>query len=414
MKLKLYSSAFLLCICINLSFAQWFDPKTDTLGFGHDLVGLAATDQNTWIAAGGNSSVYRTTDGWQTFTRLNTSIYTSVRTASAGYNGFFAIHTSPDLWISNNNGLNWSIGGGSGIEYLNMLDSAYGIGTYGCGVLRTTNGGQNWSTLGSVCNNNNSMWGISFPDKKHGFVCGNNSVFASTSDSGATWVDIHTNASFASSGIAYDVFFVDQNIGYVTRGENSSGCSIKKTIDGGLTWTDLSSNFQSVAGTSNKNMRLYFLDANTGYVTHGGKIYKTINGGLNWNLEHTHPRLNPDVYTYSNVKRKGNNLVFSGDGCMISVFKLSSTSGLPDNHMNQLTIHCYPNPANEQVNIKTNSTIVKVELVDLLGTVVFSLPNGTQSQNVEINTAALSAGIYFVKITDKKGNGNSAKIVVEH
>lgn len=414
MKLKSYLSALILCIFINQSSAQWFDPKTDTLGFGHDLVGLAATDQNTWIAAGGNSSVFRTTDGWQTFSRLNTSIYTSVRAASAGFNGYFAIHTSPDLWISNNNGLNWSVGGSSGIEYLSMIDSAYGIGTYGCGVLRTTNGGQNWSTLGSVCNNNNSMWGISFPNKKYGFICGNNSVLAGTSDSGLTWVDMHSNANFTYSGIAYDVFFVDQNTGYVTRGENTAGCSIKKTTDGGLTWTDLSSNFQSVAGTMNKNMRLYFLDANTGYVTYGAKIFKTVNGGTSWTLEHTHPRLNPDTYAYSNVKRKGNNLVFSGDGCMVSVFKLSNTNGLRDLNENSITIKCLPNPADEKVNIQCNTKTAKLELLDILGHILYTKQTDLQSQNAELITNSLDAGIYFVKVTDSNGNSNSAKVLVKH
>ena len=56
-----------------------------------------------------------------------------------------------------------------------------------------------------------------------------------------------------------------------------SNGTILKTIDGGTTWTTLSS------GTTNDLNSVYFTDANTGYaVGDTGTILKTIDGGTTW------------------------------------------------------------------------------------------------------------------------------------
>lgn len=57
-------------------------------------------------------------------------------------------------------------------------------------------------------------------------------------------------------------------------------------------------------------------------------------------------------------------------------------------------IKLYPNPSNTLVNIKSNQTINKLELYDLLGKTLVSKSRNTHSIDVRI----LSKGIYILKL----------------
>ncbi len=68
----------------------------------------------------------------------------------------------------------------------------------------------------------------------------------------------------------------------------------------------------------------------------------------------------------------------------------------------------FPNPASEMVNIRSSEFVNEIIVFDNTGRVVINMGN-INSANVELNTARLTPGIYFVKI--KYNNGNNAPVV---
>lgn len=97
-----------------------------------------------------------------------------------------------------------------------------------------------------------------------------------TLNSQAQWNTVYSDPSKN----LVDIQFTSADTGYVL-GDNSVNAFLLKTIDGGLTWTELT------LPLSFAN-RLYFMNNNRGYVMAGGvpvKLLKTIDGGLTWTGE---------------------------------------------------------------------------------------------------------------------------------
>ena len=61
------------------------------------------------------------------------------------------------------------------------------------------------------------------------------------------------------------------------------------------------------------------------------------------------------------------------------------------------TTNIFPNPATEQVAVRSSEQISEVTVVDNTGRVVTEL-GGINSNTCNINTARLSAGMYFIKV----------------
>jgi len=76
-----------------------------------------------------------------------------------------------------------------------------------------------------------------------------------------------------------------------------------------------------------------------------------------------------------------------------------STVGISEIDQNGVSI--YPNPSNGVVNIEMNTTIGRVTVIDVKGTVVIEsvLNNNTGT----LNTSTLANGIYFLRIVTPTG-----------
>jgi photosystem II stability/assembly factor-like uncharacterized protein len=102
----------------------------------------------------------------------------------------------------------------------------------------------------------------------------------STSITFAQWT---LNYSLAGGYYAIDaVHFIDNNTGFIGGLPSSAGAStkIKKTTNGGTTWTDVA--------TVNSGVRdITFVNSNLGFaVGDGGLIAKTTDGGNNWSTQY--------------------------------------------------------------------------------------------------------------------------------
>ncbi len=80
------------------------------------------------------------------------------------------------------------------------------------------------------------------------------------------------------------------------------------------------------------------------------------------------------------------------------VANLEYTEGVGEQSANSVII--YPNPVNDKLTVEAQETIGTVEIYNLMGAMVYSQKNC--GNKVEINTADLQSGIYFIRLTNDK------------
>ena len=80
------------------------------------------------------------------------------------------------------------------------------------------------------------------------------------------------------------------------------------------------------------------------------------------------------------------------------VANLMYTEGVGEQSIQNLVF--YPNPVNDKLTVETQEAIGKVEIYNLMGTLVYSQKGC--ANKVEINTADLQSGIYFIRLTNDK------------
>jgi hypothetical protein len=66
------------------------------------------------------------------------------------------------------------------------------------------------------------------------------------------------------------------------------------------------------------------------------------------------------------------------------------------------SIMIYPNPANDVVHVKSDFDISRIEVMNLTGQVVYN-DIASNPKLAAINTASLQAGVYFIKVSTRKG-----------
>jgi uncharacterized protein (TIGR00156 family) len=93
--------------------------------------------------------------------------------------------------------------------------------------------------------------------------------------------------------------------------------------------------------------------------------------------------------------------------CMI--FPKVSGTGLTEADVETLS-YIFPNPAKDEVMVASSLTMERVEIVNMLGQVVFAAD--VNANSVKVNTAEMGAGNYLVKMYTEAGMATK-KLVVE-
>ncbi len=88
---------------------------------------------------------------------------------------------------------------------------------------------------------------------------------------------------------------------------------------------------------------------------------------------------------------------------------LDGNVGLTDVELNSLS-YVYPNPAKNEVMLASSFSINKVEVVNVLGQVVFA--SDVNANSIKVNTSSFAAGSYVVKMYTESGVATK-KLVVE-
>ncbi|MCX6160445.1 MAG: YCF48-related protein [Ignavibacteriae bacterium] len=231
-----------------------------------------------------NYELFRTTNGgsnWNSVYTNNTYpvtyLYFLNNTTGWGCWGEEGGGYSGRIIKTTNGGLNWTqqYYGRYGIFSIYMFDANRGFATAFDSLLYTTNGGLNWTqrylSLGLIK--------IKFIDSLTGFILKSNDNFYKTTNGGINWTSVSIYLP-PPGGNHFDIFFVDENIGWLGTSYGNSVGYIYKTTNGGNNWVTQAQN--QWGGAKN----LLFLNQNTGFAGFdNGKILKTTNSGSNWFIQ---------------------------------------------------------------------------------------------------------------------------------
>ncbi len=372
--------------------------------------------------------------------------------ASSEYNTTFENYYY--IFRTSNSGANWvQISGGTDwlIKKVWFSDSlnGYAVGglhrlymtedQYGKVVLKTTNGGINWTTvfqLIAIPGSEMEITDLSFISISTGWATGRDGAVLKTTNGGANFNYYYTSPLFRKTSLSFvnsqlgwtagdsgrtaystnggvnwvtqnkltnshlkSIMFINQFTGYVC---GNNGVMFKST-NGGLNWTS------SVTGITSNLNSLHFLNADTGWAAGFNVIIKTTNGGQNWIAQsftaaslNSIKFFNPDIGWACG----GNKMLYTLNGGAVNINQTSTES--PASYTLEQN---YPNPFNPVTKIRfdirnsefrSQNSEVTLKIYDALGREVETLVSGLYTPGkyeATFDGSNYSSGIYFYRIS---------------
>ena len=406
----------------NLNAQSWVQQASGTT---ENLRDIFFVDANTGWVVGENGSILKTTNGgaeWVTKTAVKFAYFigcyfvnSNVGWAS-GDGGLYKTTDGGDTWNIQN--------GPSGLTKVYFADQNNGWtvgGTDGStpyvgDIFITKDGGTTWTHK-----TDNTTWarfyGIQFVDANTGWAYAEvNNTLLKTINGGSDWqIQLNYGTTFEIQGM----YFIDQNTGFVGGNDGKTG-ALRKTTDGGKTWTNKAPGLQYGPGY------IKFFDSKNGIAAGQGQggilgVFTTTDGGENWNVQAT---TFPTGVTGFGLEAgffvdKNTGWAVGDNGLIL---KYASTTGVKDKNSN-LPIEFnlsqnYPNPFNPSTIINYSlpkASMVSIKIYDILGREVASLVNemkdaGTYSVQFSSENYHLTSGIYLYQL--KAGDFSSMKKMI--
>ena len=244
--------------------------------------------------------IHRTTDGGETWDRLHTVETFTEETVGFRSVGFAdnergwigSLTAGYYLWQTEDGGLtirnitarlgSSDLQGICGLWAVNR-DVVYGVGTYfgPARLVKSSNGGLSWK-IKNMDLLARRLIDVFFFDENRGFVVGGSgsdrdsrAVILATEDGGATWETRYTSQNPGEWG--WKISFPTPEIGYVSVERFPTGAArVLKTTDGGKTWSE------SVVSGSRPLQGIGFTTESTGWASGRGTTSTTTDGGLTW------------------------------------------------------------------------------------------------------------------------------------
>lgn len=311
-------------------------------------------------SAMGSEGIIKTTDGGTNWFMADTTVGTGSSFAGESLffvdnNTGFAVKDIHFIYKTENRGKSWfqvynSFGGAiiSSI-FFTSSSTGYAVGPYSPVILKTTDGGNNWSIVTTIYPLNS----IFFPSKEVGYSVGWNGIIVKTADGGDTWKQ---QTSGVSSLLKLNsIYCLNDNFCFAV-GDNGT---ILKTINGGAAWT------KELSGTT--------LRLNSIYCTPGGDCFVAGDSGV--------------------------------------MLKTVTGVGMTKANEQQINVKIYPNPVTEQLTIDGTMAGIAISLHDMAGREVYKAASKQNKEILDLQQ--LGAGIYLLQLTAKDGYKVVRKIVKE-
>jgi photosystem II stability/assembly factor-like uncharacterized protein len=277
-------------LCVALLFmcsahAQW--AWQNSLPQGNALNQVVSLNSTTLVGVGGYGTVLRSTDSGTNWTVVPTPTTDNLNdvqffTSSVGV----AVGNRGAILRTTDGGLNWSeqrFLAPENYSNISVVNATLGFSvvkstTYSM-VIKTTNAGASWDTVGRIGNQGfvSEVRKIVFSSEQNGVAIDAFGNICRTTNGGTSWI-----VPGGSSTSYFDVVFTNATTGYLVGTNSSNTAFISKTTNGGATW-------QAIPNISNVFLsRVFFADANNGYATgsisftSNYAVYRTTNAGGTW------------------------------------------------------------------------------------------------------------------------------------
>jgi photosystem II stability/assembly factor-like uncharacterized protein len=276
-------------------------------GISGNLVAVDFPTPTTGYISGINGVLYKTTDGGDSYQDIS---------HMAGYDsyGLDFVSENTGYMINNNSNVDGNVfkttDGGQNWQELTVPAHMWrcisfhdeNIGFVGGGIInysqdaagklfKTIDGGQNWTEV--VISNLKIVRDIFFVNSSVLFITTDHARVYKSTDGGNSWTLLPHTLNTAINGVylsPHTIYFKNLNEGYcLTNGTGAVGIGtfLSKTMDGGLTWSEITLP-SSGYSTYNYYVSLLFTNANAGYLSGGNfvenkaSILKTTDGGNTW------------------------------------------------------------------------------------------------------------------------------------
>jgi photosystem II stability/assembly factor-like uncharacterized protein len=380
-----------------------------------------------WITANPKGMFYSRTNNNYIAGRTN-----SVAFVNGQPNVMYIAAAQGGVWKTTNSGVNWvaltdflpTLACGDvvvnqsnpNIVYLGTGELNYsGDSQYGDGIFKSTNAGVSWVQVapGSLVGTRCSQMAIDPTNSNIVYFAGNNGVFKST-NAGANWANM-------SSGTNANCIFIDPSntqVLYISTGGTSAGL-IRKSTDGAVSWTTLTSGLPSGMGRiqlamskSNFNILYASIAASSGGSLLG--LYRTTDAGASWTLQASSPNYLGSQGWYDNAvtvhPTNPNLVVVGGLDLYVSttggtgLVQKSSWSTTNSQNMTHADIHrldyngtnlfCMSdggiyrstNDGNNWVDLNHDISTLQYQSADYDVTNILKLQGGTQDNNKQTST----------------------------
>lgn len=403
-------------------------PNWRLLSTGVDSTFLCIDIVDTLVAYAGtkNGKVIKTTDGGNTWTVPALSQGGDVTSvfAVSDQKAFIIVNSAASTKIRRtlSFGASWGTvyedtSPGAHLNGIHMFDenNGFAVGNPVSGqwdLLKTTNGGANWFSAGSLPQNGSEVGftnSMDWVDDQHGWFGTNNNRVYKTTDGGSTWLSY--NISFNNNTM---VSFESEQKGI------ASGDATDRTTDGGLTWittpNQIPGNVQAGSSVKGVDDRYYFV--------YDFEVYKTTDQGDNFIIDYS--QLNNFNSIDIELVKVGENNWITGyavgeSGTIAKYIELLLAVGtentgeyLPADYTLKQN---FPNPFNPTTTIEFSLPVVadvRLTVYNILGQEVITLLDEQRSaglHSVNWNAtdsygAKLSSGIYFYKLKASDADGN--------
>ncbi len=424
---KLFLVIFLI-VTAN-AYSQW--TFVSTLPSPQNINSISVVDQNIiWVACD-NATLYKTTNGGLNWISRGTGL------PSGNLYGISALDTS-NCWVgtvngsiyrTSNGGLNWALQfslAGSFSNGIKMFNANYGVyqgDPTGNGqpyqFRYTTNGGTNW-ILSPGAPIATSEFGVinawDWTDTSHFWIGSANTVASATTAKvyktsigfgGGAWTNASLPGTGGTAGLYYQaIAFTDNNNGMA----GSNGSDLKKTTDGGVTWSSVPlpgglTTFAAINMNGLKDgsgtIRASLNDGTLNY------CFKTTNLGTVWTSE-TLPAT-AQTNGLQDMEFLSSTLGFAGGnlGTFLRFGNPSGISSLNTEIPAQYNLEQnYPNPFNPSTTINFSipaSSRVTLKIYNTLGKEVATLIDefkSAGSYSVDYNASSdLTSGMYFYTLS---------------
>lgn len=221
-----------------------------------DLSKCFFINNNTGWVSGDSGTIIKTTNGGNNWVIQNTNIFNDIKSI------FFISKT-----------FGWAI------AYEVFPDSTSYLGTR---MLKTTDGGDNWSTF-MYPDTNQFMRSIYFLDSLNGFMTGINALIVRSTDAGRSWVKTDTDTTLKLGLPIENILFYNHQIGYACGGFRDLAGAMWTTTNGGYNWK------AQICAPEPFN-DIYIFNQNNamsvgGDFEYGSSYVKTTNLGFSWNYD---------------------------------------------------------------------------------------------------------------------------------